>query len=73
MSFTLNTPVANTQKMAEPSANLKVSFPSRSLRDRFKSTCALNGKNMNEVIIEFIYGYVDKDESSSTQKGKQVA
>lgn len=48
------------ERKDEPVATLKVSFPSRELRDKFKAICALNGKNMNEAIIEFIQQYVEQ-------------
>ncbi|MEA5551782.1 plasmid partition protein ParG [Anabaena cylindrica UHCC 0172] len=55
-----------TKEKSEPIPSLKVNFPDRNLRDRFKAACALNGKNMNEVIIEFVHHYVE--ENDPTQK-----
>jgi len=63
----LNTAVSKPEKKDEPVATLKVTFPSRELRDKFKATCALNGKNMNEAIIEFVQQYVEHGGSSSSK------
>ncbi|BDA70044.1 hypothetical protein CAL7716_042100 [Calothrix sp. PCC 7716] len=56
-----NIPVSDTKK-PEPAATLKITFPDRSLREQFKAACALNGKNMNEAIIEFVREYVQQNQ-----------
>lgn len=53
----------------QPIPSLKINFPSRELKDKFKATCALNSRNMNEVIIEFVMEYIEEQEKNS-QKGK---
>jgi|GEM_PF-5712953 len=58
--------------MAESLPSLKVNFPSRSLKDKFKSACALNGKNMNEIVIQFIRQHVSQHESRSTNEDKET-
>jgi hypothetical protein len=59
--------VSSSEKKPEPIPSLKVNFPNRALKDRFKATCALNGRNMNEVIIELVQQYIEQHESSPTQ------
>jgi hypothetical protein len=59
--------VTSPDKKTEPTPSLKVNFPTRALKDRFKATCALNSKNMNEVIIEFVQQYVEQNQSSPPQ------
>jgi regulatory protein YycI of two-component signal transduction system YycFG len=65
--------VSKLENKDEPVATLKVTFPTRELRDRFKASCALNGKNMNEAIIEFVVQYVENGEHQSPKKGKDTA
>jgi hypothetical protein len=62
--------VTSTEKKSEPIPSLKINFPDRALRDKFKAACALNSKNMNEVIIEFVMQYIKQNESLSTNKVK---
>lgn len=63
-------PMSPTQQKTEPIPTLKVVFPDRSLRERFKGICALNGKNMNEVIIEFVRQYIEQNEPFSSTETK---
>jgi hypothetical protein len=39
-------------------------------RARFKSACALHKKSMNEVLVEFIDDFLQKNENSSLNKDK---
>jgi hypothetical protein len=39
---------------------IKVVLP-REQRDKFKGLCALNGKNMNQVLSDFIENYIDRE------------
>jgi hypothetical protein len=60
--------MSRPEKKDEPAvATLKVTFPSRELRERFKAVCALDGKNMNEAIIEFIEQSVEHKYSPSAK------
>jgi ParG len=43
-------------------------YLSESKRAEFKSACALHRKSMNEVLAEFIDGYLRQNEPSSTVK-----
>lgn len=56
----------------KPIPSLKINFPSRELKDKFKATCALNSRNMNEVIIEFVMKYIEQQEKNSAKKDKGV-
>ncbi len=43
-----------------------------SLRARFKATCALEGRDMSDVLRELIEGWLEENEkSSSAKKGKR--
>ena len=57
----------------QPIPSLKINFPSRELKDKFKATCALNSRNMNEVIIEFVMEYIEQQEKTTTKKDKGAA
>ena len=52
------------RKTTEPVPTLKVTFPSRTLRERFKAICALNGKNMNEVLIDLVKQYIEQNQGN---------
>jgi len=74
-SLDMFTPIVSTGDKKEPIPSLKINFPDRGLKDKFKATCALNSKNMNEVIIDFVRRYVAENETSTpkTKKGKDAA
>ncbi len=40
-------------------------------RARFKSACALEKRSMNEVLTDFIEGYIRQKEAPSPKKGKK--
>ena len=42
------------------SVMIKVVLP-REQRDKFKGLCALNGKNMNQVLSDFIENYIERE------------
>jgi predicted DNA-binding protein len=43
-----------------------------SLRARFKATCALEGRDMSDVLRELIEGWLEENEKSSpAKKGKR--
>jgi hypothetical protein len=42
------------------SVMIKVVLP-REIRDKFKGLCALNGKNMNQVLSDFIDNYIERE------------
>lgn len=53
--------------------SLRVFMP-ESLRNNFKAVCAKQGKNMSEVVSEFVTNYVAKhDTTSPEEKGKGAA
>jgi len=52
--------------------SLRIFMP-ESLRNHFKSVCARQGKNMSEVVTEFVSNYVTEYDSSLIQKDKEVA
>ena len=68
-------PLLNKRLLVEKGESVigKVTFPSRELREKFKAICALNGKDMNEAIIEFIQQYAEQSGYPSTVKGEDVA
>ncbi|MCC5638584.1 copy number control protein [Nostoc sp. CHAB 5844] len=39
-----------------------------SLRNSFKAVCAKQGRNMSEVVTDFVRNYVDEFEKSSTKR-----
>ena len=53
--------------------SLRVFMP-ESLRNNFKAVCAKQGKNMSEVVSEFVTNYVaNHEETSPKEKGKGAA
>ncbi|MDZ7969719.1 MAG: plasmid partition protein ParG [Nostoc sp. DedSLP03] len=52
--------------------SLRVFMP-ESLRNNFKAVCAKQGKNMSEVVSDFVRDYVAEHDSSSPKKGKGAA
>jgi antitoxin component of RelBE/YafQ-DinJ toxin-antitoxin module len=48
-------------------------FMAESLRNDFKAVCAKQGKNMSEVVNEFVQQYVMQHENPSPKKGKGAA
>ncbi|MBN3949945.1 MAG: copy number control protein [Nostoc sp. NMS7] len=52
--------------------SLRVFMP-ESLRNNFKAVCAKQGKNMSEVVSDFVRDYVAEQESSSPKKRKGAA
>ena len=52
--------------------SLRIFMP-ESLRNHFKGVCAKQGKNMSEVVTEFVRDYVEKYESPSPKKSKGAA
>ena len=53
------------------SVMIKVVLP-REQRDKFKGLCALNGKNMNQVLSEFIETYVTNEGKVQTMPQSQI-
>jgi hypothetical protein len=57
--------------LAEEEKPVRVSiYLSEDVRARFKSACALHKKSMNEVLVDFIEEYLDKNEQSPPQPKK---
>ena len=52
--------------------SLRVFMP-QSLRNNFKAVCAKQGRNMSEVVSEFVREYVTEHEKPSPKKGKGTA
>ncbi len=52
--------------------SLRVFMP-QSLRNNFKSVCAKQGRNMSEVVSEFVRDYVAEHEKTSPKEGKETA
>jgi hypothetical protein len=61
------------QKTTEPVPTVKVTFPSRTLRERFKAICALNGKNMNEVLIDLVKQYIEENQRNERPENESDA
>ena len=53
-----------TKQQEEKTISLRI-FMSESLRNTFKAVCAKQGKNMSEVVTEFVETYV-KNQNEST-------
>ncbi len=47
--------------------SLRIFMP-ESLRNSFKAVCAKQGRNMSEVVTDFVRNYVDEFEKSSTKR-----
>ncbi|MEG4799032.1 plasmid partition protein ParG [Microcoleus sp. ARI1-B5] len=60
-------------KTTEPVPTVKVTFPSRTLRERFKAVCALNGKNMNEVLIDLVKQYIEENQRNERPENESDA
>ncbi|WP_228060149.1 plasmid partition protein ParG [Plectonema radiosum] len=45
----------------------------QSLRNDFKAVCAKQGRNMSEVVSEFVREYVTEHEKTSPKEGKETA
>lgn len=58
--------MANQPKVKRMNLNVE-----QSLHDAFKAATAAQGKNMTDVLIEFIAGYVDKHLPQSLKKGRR--
>ncbi|WP_414589581.1 plasmid partition protein ParG [Scytonema sp. PCC 10023] len=52
--------------------SLRIFMP-ESLRNSFKAVCAKQGKNMSEVVTEFVKDYVVEHESPSTKQEEGAA
>lgn len=46
-------------------------FVSEELRNEFKAVCAMEGKNMSDVLAEFVESYVKKEELSKSARKKK--
>jgi len=47
------TPEPKSREGKEPTERLNMNIP-QSLHNRFKAECALSGRNMTEVVLEFL-------------------
>jgi ParG len=57
--------------LAEEEKPVRVSiYLNEDVRARFKSSCALHKKSMNEVLVEFIEEYLAQNEQSPPQPQK---